>query len=371
MPITIRFADTDAERRAVYALRYEVYIEEMGFDDPADHLRRSMRDANDDTARLLVAMDGGEIHGTMRINWDGDAPFSPTTREWYDLDPFLDAAGPGRTAIASRFMVRPQLRSSGLVLDILRETVRFVAEQHIELMFGDCQAHLINLYQGLGFRTYTTTRSDPAAGITVPLVMVTGDVGHLEGVASPVLDILLERDVDAALVKTLTRVAGRQSPVKSAALTGRFWTDVLRFLSERGAEDAGFLDGLDEAQVRRLLAGGHVIQCSRGDLLIHEHQKTRTVFCVLSGLLEVRKGNRVLGVAGAGDVVGEIAFVLETPRSCDIVVASEQARILSLSEGVLRRLVDEESSLSARLLLNIARSLSIKLLGRTAATEGR
>ncbi len=56
MNTTIKIAATEAEREAIYRLRYEVYVEEMQiFGDVADHTRRMLIGPNDADARLMYA----------------------------------------------------------------------------------------------------------------------------------------------------------------------------------------------------------------------------------------------------------------------------------------------------------------------------
>ena len=62
----------------------------------------------------------------------------------------------------------------------------------------------------------------------------------------------------------------------------------------------------------------------------------RNIFVVLDGTLEVRDGDTIVNVLSAGDAFGEMAFLLERPRSFDVDAATDHARILSLSEGALR-----------------------------------
>jgi hypothetical protein len=46
MPATLRSASTEADHEAVYRLRYEIYVEEMGYPFPGvDNPRRRLADA--------------------------------------------------------------------------------------------------------------------------------------------------------------------------------------------------------------------------------------------------------------------------------------------------------------------------------------
>ena len=75
----------------------------------------------------------------------------------------------------------------------------------------------------------------------------------------------------------------------------------------------------------------------------------RNMFVVLDGTLEVRDGDTLLRILSPGDVLGEIAFLLEQPRSADVYAATD-ARILSLSEGTVRKLIESDPDVAAHLL---------------------
>ncbi len=86
----------------------------------------------------------------------------------------------------------------------------------------------------------------------------------------------------------------------------------------------------------------------------------------LSGTVEIRDDDVLIGVSSAGDVVGEMAFLLESPRSLDVYAATEDVSVLSLSEAVIKEIIQEDSKAAARLLLNLSKMLCYKLLGTGA-----
>jgi len=67
-------------------------------------------------------------------------------------------------------------------------------------------------------------------------------------------------------------------------------------------------------------------------------------------------------VLSAGDAFGEMAFLLERPRAFDVDAATDHTRILSLSEGALRKMIAEDPTVAAKLLLNLSRMLCVRLI---------
>ncbi len=121
------------------------------------------------------------------------------------------------------------------------------------------------------------------------------------------------------------------------------------------------LDGFTEEDAARCLEKSTIIECRAGDRLLKKGGVARNLFVVLDGSVEVRDGETLLAVFGPGDVFGEMAFLLERPRSQDVYAASD-SRVLSLSETTLRQLIDSDAAIAAHLLLNISKMLCLRLL---------
>ena len=66
----VHLAETEEEKRAVYRLRYDVYVEEMGrYRTVADHENRLLVEPEDETGRIFYyATENGEVVGTVRIS---------------------------------------------------------------------------------------------------------------------------------------------------------------------------------------------------------------------------------------------------------------------------------------------------------------
>ncbi len=86
------------------------------------------------------------------------------------------------------------------------------------------------------------------------------------------------------------------------------------------------------------------------------------MFVILSGTLEVRSDNEVKAILSAGDMVGDIAFFLGLPRTLDVYAATEDVRVISLSETTLRSLMEGQPKIAAKLLQNITKMLCFRLV---------
>jgi len=368
MTVEIRVAATQVEREAVYRLRYKVYVEEMQiFGSKADHGRMMFEDEHDASARLIYAMDDGEMVGTLRLNMGVDAAFSAEFAQTYQLGRFRSAVGDDKIAILTRFMVKSAVRGTPLPFQLIREAAALTTKEGVELAFCDCQPHLIHLYRRLGFRSYDCpVYNDPEFGIMIPLAFVHGDLDYLQRIRSPLRHMLSRTVADKATASRVAALLGQAAVQDTDRREEEAWSEIYALLESRADNGTRLFQNLEEDEVQSIVSRGHVIQCSPGDRVIRQGQSARTVFVVLSGSLEVREGKHVIAVKTAGNVVGELAFLLDTRRTVDVYSGPDGAKILSLDESTLRQLIERPSRVAAVLLLNLSKVLALKLAETTA-----
>jgi predicted GNAT family N-acyltransferase len=113
----VREARGDEERRAVFALRHEVFVEEQGV--PLD----LELDEHDDDALHLIALDGGRILGTCRL------------------------AG----AKFGRLVVARDARGRGIGSALLEQCEQHARAQGHSRMTLDAQTSAVGLYERAGY----------------------------------------------------------------------------------------------------------------------------------------------------------------------------------------------------------------------------
>ncbi len=122
---------------------------------------------------------------------------------------------------------------------------------------------------------------------------------------------------------------------------------------------------LEELAEQRTVPAGHT--------LIRRGERSGDVFRLESGSLEVIDGRSkpelILGVFGPGTVVGEVAFVDDSPRSAN-VRAGEDCRLSAWSEDRLRSALEADPSFAASFYRSVARLMAERLrnLTRMAST---
>lgn len=84
----------------------------------------------------------------------------------------------------------------------------------------------------------------------------------------------------------------------------------------------GTFPGTDERDLRSIAESGQLVRVPAGWSLIWERTPADKAYVVVSGELDVRRDDRVVGRLGAGDILGELAILRRRLRSATVVAAT-------------------------------------------------
>jgi GNAT superfamily N-acetyltransferase len=370
LEVQVELASTQHDREIVEHLRYRVYVAENRFlHDVADHEHQRLADPTDANCDHFLARVDGEPVGTFRVEPGMRSEFEPKDREIYDLARFSGVVPRERMCLFTRLLVLPEYRGGLVPFRLIEASAEYVRDNGIELAFLYCEPHLLNLYLGIGFRAYKGLVDHPEPGALVPLVFVASDAAYLERSGSPLHPIFAGKP-RTEVTDAVSRIIGDGAPVLSEITQRRAeqWSEAYHLLSACDRH-AGLFESLDDDELERLLTRGHLIRCERGQRLIRQDKTTRMLFVILDGVLEVVDAGRLVARRMRGEVVGELALLLERPRSSDVRVGSEHARVIALSESTIRQLIESDSQLAAKLLLHLSKALCLKLIESSPTRE--
>lgn len=118
---------------------------------------------------------------------------------------------------------------------------------------------------------------------------------------------------------------------------------------------------LNHAQLATLLNYLEPVEARQFSVLFRKGDPGDAMYSVLAGEVRAREitagQERTLFTLTAGDSFGELALLIEGERATDLV-ANTDARLLRLPAAAFARIVQEEPSLAAPLLLAVARTLA-------------
>ena len=111
----IRVATTSEEMEQVYRLRYQCYVEELGWKyDHADRKAKELRDDLDATGTIYYAANGERVVATYCVHFAGGFELPETWRQRYALERFADYPE-SSFSFSSRLIVLPEFRGSTVV----------------------------------------------------------------------------------------------------------------------------------------------------------------------------------------------------------------------------------------------------------------
>ncbi len=185
MRAEIRAASTAAERDALYAFRYRIYVEEMRrVQRYADHERRRIEDPLDTSAHNLVAWEGDTVVGCLRVNFceDGGTEYY---RDLLAMDRLVPNYPKG-VSLCTRLMVARENRGSPLGLRLCAAADQVGLSRAVQWNFIDCNDHLVPFFQRLGY-VWTHLAVHDEYGSVNAMRLELSNWHHLQACRSPFL----------------------------------------------------------------------------------------------------------------------------------------------------------------------------------------
>jgi GNAT superfamily N-acetyltransferase len=363
----IREARGPAELEAIAQLRYEILVRNHdrrphGTDDE----RGTVSDEDDPISVQLAAFEDGVPVACVRLTPVSALPADSRWREFFGFGKF--PADEAKQLLLTYLLVRPEKRNTDTAARLIEAAYAYWREQGGELIFQLAAPNLVSLYEVLGYRRYTPNGLD-LGGLRLPMVMIAGDMHHFETVRSPLLETQRRYAPDVRLGDWYEETFPEYSrPASQRALAVE---DFMLGLSER-INDAGIplLDDLDGMETTRLLAAARQLGVAPGEIILREGERGDEMYLILEGAVEISRetprGRRVLTTLGAGQIFGEGAFLLNTPRSADVTALGESL-LLACNTAEFDSLSAFDAQIAIKLLRNLSRMLCLRLYAGSAA----
>ena len=364
--LTIRPIGSAQELEAVAQLRYQVYVNELGRRPIGldDDLQRLV-DPEDAYSIVLAAFDGDKMVGTFRITPVDQLSDDSSWRELYDNGRF--PVEPQQQYIFSRMIATNDYREKGLASVFFKASFDCIRQAGGELAFLHCPSHLVSLYEVMGFRRYKPGFVHEEAGFRIPMVMITGDWGHFEAVKSPLLTQVMQYPPNVSLGDWFEQSFPAHSKPGSVRVLAV--DEFLKQFDDRLMDSSiPLLDDLNGEEKQELFLGADQIAAGQGDVLLNKGDGGDAMYLILEGAVEVslthRGQRRVLTTLGAGQLFGEAAFLMKTPRSADVTAIADTL-LLSISNNAFEDLSENSPSVALKVLRNLSRTLCLRLYAGT------
>lgn len=130
-------------------------------------------------------------------------------------------------------------------------------------------------------------------------------------------------------------------------------------------ERSQLFEGMRPWQAKKIILTANLEHYEPGDALVRQGDLGETMYVIIDGDLEVRRGpehqKTLLAKLGVGDIFGEIALVSRSRRTADVIAASP-TRVLALDWNTLLNLQRFAPFLSSRLFLNLSRIMGERMI---------
>lgn len=372
--IAVHVAADDAERARIFALRYDVLVNELDMSVvDADHDRKQVRDDLDDRAQHLYLIDQGRVQACSRLLLTGNDPIPDRLRQIYALERFA-AFDTATFSFSDRLYVAHAWREGRLPAVLLGGKFKVARRNGIRFDFTHCRPAQVGLFEKLGYRRYTENFQDPDFGLQTPMVLLTEDERHLARINSPFAPMAQAFECSPETANWFARTfPGRDdNGTKKLRDDKQFWAHLTNVLHQTPLVGLPLLHGLSYAEAMMLLRQSTVLTCSAGDWLMRAGDPSGEIFVLLSGAADIVVGedarHRITSF-GSGAVLGEIGTLSNMQRTADVFI-TEDAEVLVLDQDILQRLVTGSAEIAARVLYNLTLILCERLHATTAGVEG-
>lgn len=325
------------DRKTCLAIRQEVFGDELkrqNKDSPAHE------DQFDQESIFIACRDSrsnkiiGTVRLTLAIHFKGHEKYFQEYALHLFSDQLLD-----RIYIASRLVILKKYRRSSAAFGMVLKCYEQAIKQDIPLSVIVCEPNLYPMYRGLGYRPLSRVLRSPFGGFRLPLVLLVHDYKHLKSVGSAFLSVA-KKQGSPDNPEGMAWYLDRSSQQGGAELGFEILTH-----DQDKTPESQLLKDLNQNARDTLLNKGVAIRCQLGDMILARGAGGRNLGIVKKGAVEVMLNDRIVALLGEGDLFGETAFLLDVPRTADLITAEDGTEIIQLSFSAIEKLSDRDRAL--------------------------
>ena len=195
-----------------------------------------------------------------------------------------------------------------------------------------CDPGHYSIYKRLGMRPVGGLQKGGASGFAIPMIALP-DLDYLSIIHSPLLPML--RGVNFEHYKPICEWYYQLVREHKELQIGASY-----YPEDQNSFHGHHLitEGLSEAGRQAFLQDALVISCREGEELIKANDGGKAFGYVRKGLVRVVINGQTVVLLGEGDIFGEIAFILHTKRTAQVVSASSETEVVMFKESAINRL---------------------------------
>ena len=144
------------------------------------------------------------------------------------------------------------------------------------------------------------------------------------------------------------------------------WKNLFRPRADRLTEvtelwmDTPLFEHISKHKCRELVNNMHPRQYQTGEKVFNSGDIGTSVVLIRKGSIEIKAGEKLLAELKEGDFFGEVALVIDEPRTAD-AIALEESELIFFLRSDLEEWIQRSPRDGAQFMLNIARVLAARL----------
>ena len=145
-----------------------------------------------------------------------------------------------------------------------------------------------------------------------------------------------------------------------------FWQNLFRPKSDRLTEvtqmwmDTPLFENISHVKCREWVNDMHPRQYQVGEKVFNSGDIGTSVVLIRKGAIEIKAGDKLLAELTQGDFFGELALVIDEPRTAD-AIATEETELIFFLRSDLEEWIQRSPRDGAQFMLNIAKVLAARL----------
>lgn len=273
-------------------------------------------------------------------------------RNTYQLDLF-DEDQLGTMAVFVDMIIEEEYQKTPAAAVLISHCFIEILKAGGQAILLSCEAERFPIFKRLGLRPIGLQQKSNN-GIYIPMICFP-DEDYFATIHSPVISLL--RGLDFMTYK------GFQDWYKDLVDRNqdlRIGSTYFPDSEEQFTGHKSITEGLSPAGKKAFLKNAIVITYNEEEVLLMENDGGKTFGFVRQGLLKVMINGKTIVLLGEGDIFGEIAFILESNRSAQVVAASPNTEVVQFSESAVNNLESEADRTA--IWRNLARVMAQKLI---------
>ncbi len=257
-------------------------------------------------------------------------------------------------AIFQQLTIHPAHQRTQAMMVLLSHCFVEVLKAGGKAVIMSCDPGYFSIYKRLGMRPVGLLGKTPEGLYRIPMICLP-DQEYLSLIRSPLLPLL--RGVDFGPYQDICQWYYQLVRENSELQAGStYYPENEDDVEGRHA----IMEGLSESGREAFMRNATAIRCREGEVLITENDGGKAFGYVKQGMVKVVIGGKTVVLLGEGDIFGEIAYILQSRRTAQVVAASPDTEVVLFSELALNSLKNEADQ--AVLWRNLARVLAHRVV---------